>query len=237
MVDRTLEQAGRMGAPRAVALCKNFGGALSFSHGDLDAAERQLREAVDLYAQIGAASGEALSLGRLGALLVAGGRLDEADEVLSRGLLRAEHALMRSHCLTRVYAGLAAQRLAAGDLAAAEQYLLDGEDAARRHGHCLTCNALLLPEAVRVRIAGSRLDLAESAAAELWRLAESSGSRIWRAIAGQARACVLAARGQGAAAAPAFAEAERAFLAAGAHGDATRSAREREALVGGKSLE
>ena len=45
---------------------------------------------------------------------------------------------------------MARNRLAARDLAAADEYLSLGDITAKRHGHCVTCNALLLPEAVRV---------------------------------------------------------------------------------------
>jgi len=77
MVGETLEQATRMGAPRAVALCQNFGGYLDFQSGAWDEAEQSLCYAVETYRVFGAASGESLSLQRLGVLLTAKGRLAE----------------------------------------------------------------------------------------------------------------------------------------------------------------
>ncbi|HVJ16772.1 MAG TPA: BTAD domain-containing putative transcriptional regulator, partial [Polyangiaceae bacterium] len=61
-VDQTLEQAQRMKAPRAVALCENFAGMLDFQGGRWSEAEVQLRQAVERFRQVGSASGEALSL-------------------------------------------------------------------------------------------------------------------------------------------------------------------------------
>jgi len=232
MVDETHAQAERMGAPRAVALCCNFGGALELLQGKWDDAERHLREAVELYERLGTASGEALSLQRLGVLLCARGRLDEADEVLGRALVRAEGALMRSHCLTRVHASLARQRLATGDLAGAEHFLREGQETARRHGSCMTCNALLLPEAVRVALANGRLEDAELAARELERIAGTAESRIWTGMARHARARVFAANWRTEEACAAFAEAAAAFAAAGARHAAARCQAEHAAHLG-----
>lgn len=232
MVDETHAQAERMGAPRAAALCRNFGGALELVQGQWDDAERHLREAAELYRQLGTASGEALSLQRLGVLLCSRGRLDEADEVLGRALVRAEVALMRSHCLTRVYASLARLRLAAGDLAGADHFLSQGQEAAHRHGHCVTCNALLLPETVRVALANGRIDDAERAARELERIAATAESRMWTGMAHQARARVHAARRRTGEACAAFEEAAAAFAAAGARYDAARCRLEQAAQLG-----
>ncbi len=62
-----------MGAPRAIALCQCFNGALEFQAGYWIEAESVLRESVKLYRELGAASGEALALQRLGILLTARG--------------------------------------------------------------------------------------------------------------------------------------------------------------------
>jgi tetratricopeptide (TPR) repeat protein len=67
-----------MGAPRAIALCQCFNGALEFQAGRWSEAEPALRESIKLYHELGAAAGEALALQRLGTLLTARGRLDEA---------------------------------------------------------------------------------------------------------------------------------------------------------------
>jgi tetratricopeptide (TPR) repeat protein len=79
MVEQTYDQARRMGAPRALALCRCFGGALEFQLGRWKEAESSLREAVALYRDLRAASGDALSQQRLGVLLTAKGQLDQAS--------------------------------------------------------------------------------------------------------------------------------------------------------------
>ena len=172
MVDTTLSQAQRMSAPRAIALCQCFNGALEFQAGHWEKAEQELRESIRLYAEIGAASGESLARQRLGLVLTAQGRLEEAKATLQEGAAVAERAIMRAHCLTRVYATLAHNRLVAGDLPAADQALDLGLAMSERHGNCATCDALLLPIAVNVRVAQDQL---EDAAALSRRLDESAG--------------------------------------------------------------
>lgn len=194
MVHRTRTQSVRMGAPRAEALCLNFGGALDFVFGHWDAAETSLSRATALYGELGSASGESLSQQRLGVLLTAKGRLDEGWTILNEGIAVAERATMRSHCLTRLYASMARNRLAAGDLPAATQCLEEGEEVAARHGACVTCSALLLPEAVRVAVANGELDEADRCAQELEQLAADYGSRAWRGMATHARGRVQLAR-------------------------------------------
>jgi len=222
MVEETYRQACRMGAPRAVALCRNFGGALDFQLGRWRESEAELREAVDLYRKAGSASGEALSLQRLGVLLTARGRLDEGAAVLGEGMAAAEHASMRSHCLTRLFASLARNRLAARDLAAAVEAIAEGQETARRHGHCVTCNALLHPEAVRVALATGALEEAERLVRELEATAGKFESHAWNAMARLARGRVEAAKGRTLEAASAFREAREAYERSGAPYEAAR---------------
>src|SRR5207248_3556124 len=119
MVSQVHDQATRMGALRAVALCRCFGGALHFQNGKWEDATSDLVEAIDLYRKLGGASGESLSLQRYGVLLTAQGKLDHAMTSFDEGVFAAERATMRSHCLTRLYASMARNRLAANDLGAA----------------------------------------------------------------------------------------------------------------------
>lgn len=184
-----------MGAPRAEALCLNFGGALSYQSGDWAEAEQDLQRAITLYRELGSASGESLSQQRLGVLLTAMGRLDEAWEILADGVAVAERATMRSHCLTRMHASMARNRLAAKDIAAAMQCMEVGAAVAAGHGACVTCSALLLPEAVRVAIAAGDLDQAEVHVRELEALSDEYGSLAWVGMATQARGRLQVARG------------------------------------------
>ena len=223
-VERTREQAHRMQAPRALALCLCFEGTLDFQAGRWGAAERALREGVELYRKVGSACGESLTRQRLGVLLTARGEIDEAKEVLDEGIVVGERAAMRSHCLTRLHASMTRNRLAAGDVAGAEASLADGLSTVARHGQCATCSSLLLPEAVRVALAVEDHGRAEAHAASLEEIAARFGSRTWRAMARHGRARILKARGRWQDAASAFDEARGLFDAAGHAYEAARAA-------------
>ena len=214
-VSTTHEQARRMGAPRAIALCQCFNGALEFQAGHWTAAEAALRESIQLYREIGAASGEALACQRLGVLQTARGQLAEGQTTLEEGVMAAEQALMRAHCLARLYAAMARNRLAAGDLSAAEQALALGLAMSERHGHCATCDALLLPAAVSVRVAAGDFAAAEQFCRQLDAAAEQYASRMWLAMARQSRGELAVAQGRLDAALDDYAEAQAGYTAAG----------------------
>lgn len=224
-----------MGAPRAIALCRCFDGALEYQSGHWEAAEASLRESIRLHRDIGAASGEALACQRLGDLLTARGQLDEARLVLDDGLIAAERALLRAHCLTRLYAALARNRLAAGDLAAADDALAQGLAMSRRHGSCTTCDALLLPAAVSVRTAQRDWPAAEEYCRQLEAAAQAYGSRTWLAMAQQARAELAAGQQRLDEARARYAEAQAAFAAAGNRAEAERCQAAAARLANGQS--
>ncbi|HVH42476.1 MAG TPA: hypothetical protein VM925_09035, partial [Labilithrix sp.] len=222
VVERTLEQGRRMSAPRAVALCESFAGTLDFQSGDWSSAEEQLRRAIDRFKQVGSACGEALSLQRLAVLLTARGALDEARALLDEGIVVGSRAAMRSHCLTRIHASLTRNRLAADDRDGARASLEEGLAEAARHGHCATCNALLLPEAVRVALAWDDLGEAGRYAARLEDVAGRFGSRAWIAMAEHARGRVQAARGEVDEAFDAFERARQGYAEVGFSYEAAR---------------
>jgi hypothetical protein len=128
--------------------------------------------------------------------LTARGDLEAARKLLDEGIVVGGRAAMRSHCLTRIHASLARNRLAAGDRSAARVSLEEGLAEAARHGHCATCSALLLPEAVRVALAWEKLSDAEGFAKRLDDVAEKFASQAWTAMAEQTRGRVLGARGE-----------------------------------------
>ncbi|MDX1600479.1 MAG: hypothetical protein R3191_03080 [Anaerolineales bacterium] len=186
-MDATHEQADRMNAPRAKALCQCFNGALEFQVGNWDTAETSLLEAVEIYGELDAASGEALSWQRLGVLQTAQGEYERGLASLQEGVAVAERATMRAHCLARLYASMTENRLQAGDLEAADEYLERGLTMGERHGNCSTCDALLLPVAVSLRLAQDRVTEAGEFAEELRQAAEEYASRVWRAMSNRAQ--------------------------------------------------
>ena len=204
-----------MGAPRAVALCQCFNGALEFQAGRWIEAELVLRESVKLYREIGTASGEALALQRLGTLLTARGQLDEAMILFEEGVIAAERAIMRAHCLTRLYASMTRNRLMADEVDAADHYLALGLAMSERHGHCATCHALLFPAAVSVHIAKGALSLAGDFCQQLEDAAREYASRAWIAMARQARGELAAAHNDPETALTCYEEANQAFKANG----------------------
>jgi tetratricopeptide (TPR) repeat protein len=211
-----------MGAPRAIALCQCFNGALEFQAGHWAEAEAALRESIQLYREIGASSGEALACQRLGVLQTARGQLAEGLATLEEGILAAERALMRAHCLTRLYAAMARNRLTAGDLTAAGQALDLGLAMSERHGHCTTCDGLLLPAAVSVRIAEGDFVAAETFCRRFDEAAEQYASRLWLAMALQSRGELSAAQGQIDLALRYYTEAQAGFATAGIDYEAAR---------------
>ncbi len=211
-----------MNAPRAIALCQCFNGALEFQAGHWAEAEAALRYSIQLHRELGAASGEALAWQRLGVLQTARGQLGEALTSFEDGVLVAERAVMRAHCLTRLYASMTRNRLAAGTVAAADQYLALGLTMGERHGNCATCDSLLLPAAVSTRVAQHNLADAEQFCRRLEEAAAKYASRTWIAMARQARGELAAAQGDLDRAIECYTEASEAFLAAGNQYEAAR---------------
>jgi tetratricopeptide (TPR) repeat protein len=211
-----------MQAPRAIALCQCFTGALEFQAGHWAEAQAALNESIKLYRELGAASGEALAWQRLGVLQTAQGHLDAAMASFEEGLTAADQAVMRAHCLTRLYASMTRNRLAAGELESAGQYLALGLTMSERHGNCTTCHALLLPAAVSVRIAQGDFAAADGFCRQLDEAAAQYKSSAWVAMAYQSRGELAAAQGKLADALTHYAEAQARFTAAGNTYEATR---------------
>jgi tetratricopeptide (TPR) repeat protein len=232
MVSETLVEADRRGTPRATALCNNFGGILSFHAGRWSEAEQRLRESVDVYRELAAHSGEGSSLQRLGVVLTARGLHEEGMRVLAEALVASERAVLRSHMVTRTYACMARNRLAAGDAEAAVAYMQRGHEEADAHGDCVTCAALILPESVRVYITQGQHEAARRDVERLDAIAEKYGSRAWVAMAHQAHGRYLAAFGESDDACDALTRAQQAFAAYGDSYEALRCQAARAALVG-----
>jgi predicted negative regulator of RcsB-dependent stress response len=209
-----MQQAQRIGAPRAIALCQCFIGAIEFQAGHWPEAEAALRESIQLYHKLGAAAGEALACQHLGVLQTAQGKLDQALASLEDGVVAAKRALLRGHLLARLYAAMARNRLLAGDLVAADYALSSGLDLTRHHGHCTICESLLLPVAVSLRIAQGDLAAAEEFDRQLAAAARRYGSRTWLALASQAQGELAHARGDVDAALEHYEEAHAGFQAA-----------------------
>ncbi|MBE0411960.1 MAG: tetratricopeptide repeat protein [Anaerolineales bacterium] len=184
-----------MGAPRAIALCKCFSGALEYQAGNWEEAETVLAESIKLYRELGAASGEALAWQRLGVIQTARGQFEEAMDSFREGLEVADRAMMRAHCQIRLFASMIRNRLLAGDLKTAEEYFKLGLEMSVRHGNCVTCDALFLPAVVSLQLAKGNIQEAEEYCQKLESAVDKYGSSMWVAMANQSRGEVLAAQG------------------------------------------
>jgi tetratricopeptide (TPR) repeat protein len=186
--------AEKMGAPRAIALCECFLGAVDFHQGEWERAERVLRESLQRYQEITAAAGESVACQRLGSVLTARGQYEEAMAMLDRARDAAERSTMRAHLVVRAYSSMTENRVSAGDLERARYFLEQGLRALERHGACVSCNALLYPVAVRAYLATGDVVEAEQYGARLKEVAERHGSRGWTAMASQSRGLLAAHR-------------------------------------------
>jgi tetratricopeptide (TPR) repeat protein len=113
-----------------------------------------LRRSLAVHEQLDSAAGQAIALQRLGVVVTALGRWDEARQLIERGIAIAERANMRTHCLVRLYASLGRNRIEAGEYAAARKAVDTGLSVEAAAGRCLTCSVMLYP-AVAVAYAGA----------------------------------------------------------------------------------
>ncbi|HEX5769936.1 MAG TPA: AAA family ATPase, partial [Nocardioidaceae bacterium] len=96
-------RASHFGALRGIAFATALIGEAALLMGDLDRAERELAEAVDLHHDADARAGEAHSLQRLAEVRLAQGRREEADRLLQQALPLGRWSVMSMHVLQRIY--------------------------------------------------------------------------------------------------------------------------------------
>ena len=190
---RTLrETAERAGALRAVGFATVLIGEAALLNGDLDLAERELTDAVDLHREIGATMGEAHSLQRLAEVHLARGDRPTANRLLRRALPLARWSVLAMHLLQRVYGTM----IAAADDADAARAVVDAAEATlATTDNCGFCSIMFdVPATIACAVVG---DLAE-ARRHLAR-AEKSASlwegTAWQAATLEARAHVVQAEG------------------------------------------
>ena len=82
--------------------------------GDLDRAERELLEAVDLHRDVDAPAGEAHSLQRLAEVRLEQGDPEEARRLLERALPLARWSVIAMHLIQRVYGTMITRRTGCG---------------------------------------------------------------------------------------------------------------------------
>ena len=117
--------------------------------GDLERAERELIEAVDLHRDVDAPAGEAHSLQRLAEVRLEQGDKEEARRLLDRALPLARWSVIAKHLLQRIYGTMI---LAAPDAQAARALVDQAEATLGETDSCSFCVVMLaVPVGHRVR--------------------------------------------------------------------------------------
>jgi DNA-binding SARP family transcriptional activator/tetratricopeptide (TPR) repeat protein len=212
-------RAAHAGALRGVAFATALIGEAALMMGDLERAERELLEAVDLHRDVDAPAGEAHCLQRLAEVRLAQGDRVEAQRLLQQALPVARWSAVASHLLQRIYGTMIA---AAPDTATARAIVDLSEATMGETDRCRFCAVMLAaPATIACADVGDIVDarrhlaVAESSAA-LW-----EGS-AWEAAVCEARAHVARAEGRMDEFAALLARAAQLFHAAGHHRDAVR---------------
>ncbi|WP_277208157.1 ATP-binding protein [Isoptericola croceus] len=178
MLTSLLSTARRSGVPRAEAFATAVLGEAALLAGDLDEAERQLGEAVELYRDLSAPAGEASTLQRLAELRLEQGDRIEAERLLRQALPRARWSMLSLHLIQRILGTLIR---AARDPAAARAVVDEAADVIGREDRCLFCDIMLaVPAAIACADVGDLDDAREYVAR-----AEQS-SVLWEGTAWQA---------------------------------------------------
>jgi len=182
----------RAGALRAVGFATVLIGEAALLNGDLDLAERELTDAVDLHREIGATMGEAHSLQRLAEVHLARGDRTAASRLLRRALPLARWSVLAMHLLQRVYGSM----IVAADGAEAARAVVDAAEATLAGtDNCSFCSIMFdVPATIACAVVGdvaeSRRHLARAEkSASLWE------GTAWQAATLEARAYVLRAEG------------------------------------------
>jgi tetratricopeptide (TPR) repeat protein len=221
-------RAANAGALRGVAFATSLIGEAALLMGDLDRAERELVEAVDLHRDIDAPAGEAHGLQRLAEVRLAQGDREEAQRLLQRALPLARWSVMSLHLLQRIYGSMI---VAAPDPVAARAAVDLAEDTMGEADECLMCSVMLeVPATIACADTGD-LDGARRHLA----LAELSAARwegsAWNAAVLEARAHLARAEGRPEEFVALSARAAELFHAAGQPLDAVRCAQGATGLV------
>ena len=196
------DTAERGGALRAVGFATVLIGEAALLAGDLDLAERELSDGVDMHRELGATMGEAHALQRLAEVHLARGDHGTANRLLRRALPLARWSVLAMHLLQRVYGTMI---LAAEDPEARRAMVDTGEATLATTDACAFCSIMFdVPAAIACAAVGDLAD-ARRYVARAERSASLWEGTAWQAATLEARAHLVRAEGD-------HAEADR-FLA------------------------
>lgn len=213
------EQAERTGARRGVAFAVTVAGEAALLAGDLDAARADLAEALALHAEMGADTGTAHALQRLAEVELAAGDRAAAERLLRRALPLARWSPLARHLLQRIYGTLIS---VAPDTNAALAVLDEAVERLDEPFSCIFCQVMIAVPASIACTEGGRLDEARSWLAQAETSAATWQGTAWQGAVAEARAHLVRAEGDHAAAGRLLAEAAALFELAGQPLDAQR---------------
>lgn len=213
---RTAERAGGL---RAVAFAVALRGEAALLKGDLDLAESELTEAVELHHALESPAGEAVSLQRLAEVHLHRGDRDRATALLQRALPLARWSLMGRCVLPRIYGTMID---AASDAASACAVVDRADATVAPDERCPFCTIMLAVPAARVCADAGDLDRARA----FLTMAEAVEARwdgtAWTAALVEVRAALARAEGRDDAAGQLFGAAADLFDRFGQPLDAAR---------------
>ena len=211
--------AERAGARRAVAFAACVAGEAELLGGEIEAARRDLAEAVELHRELGAETGTPHSLQRLAEAELAAGNREEAERTAREALVLARWSPLARHILQRTYGTLIS---AAPDAESALVVVDEAVETLDAPGACMFCQVMVaVPSAVacaeggRLDEARRHLEAAELSAA-LWE------GTAWDGSVTEAKACLARVEGDQVGTDRLLARAARLFDDAGQPLDAAR---------------
>ncbi len=199
-IERALDEAERIEAPRSLALCHYYLGLMAFFRGRFRDAMAHQTQAIGFYHQVDSSFGEAIARMVRGVSQTAIGQLDKGRKDMERGMDLAQHGALSSHATIRLYAGLCRNRLDANDAEAARSYAEQGLALATEPSTCI-CYAAFLPGATAAFAVSGDLDHAAELGGRGLEEAHAFNSPATLCMAQQANAMVYAMTGSWA---PAF---------------------------------
>jgi DNA-binding winged helix-turn-helix (wHTH) protein/tetratricopeptide (TPR) repeat protein len=211
--------AERAGARRAVAFAACVAGEAELLGGDIDAARRDLLDAVALHRELGAETGTAHSLQRLAEAELAAGNRAEAERTAREALVLARWSPLARHILQRTYGTLIS---AAPDAGTALEVVDEASETLDEPGSCRFCEVMVAVPSAVACAEGGRLDEARRHLA----VAEMSASlwegTAWEGSVTEAKACLARVEGDRVETDRLLARAARLFDDAGQTHDAAR---------------
>lgn len=194
-INAVVEQAATVGDLRCVAVCHYALGSMDLFRGRLQEADEHLTRALALHERIGSPAGAAYALARKVSLRTASGDGSSGWVFLQHGIEAAERAVVRDHCLQRLYGAGIRNRLDAGDMANAAELVRQAEESEKRNGVCPSCSGELYPALASFHLASRDIRKAEEYAEKARALAEAGHNESGEAEALRVQGEVQAARG------------------------------------------